>query len=136
MKSLHPPREKPLQTLWASHADVNQVVQALVDALMISVIAVGPDADAAERNMRRICDDMNAGIRRMYGTITPSWRPRGRRNSEPQLNCLLLLSTSLSWSCASWSCRWVWASSASSQRMKVRSASLSLSGHRLPRRAE
>jgi len=33
---------------------------------MISVIAVGPDADAAARNLHRITDDVHANIRQAY----------------------------------------------------------------------
>jgi hypothetical protein len=50
----------------ASGADVNQAVQALVDAFMIAVIATAPDADAAERNLRHITDDMLANIHQSY----------------------------------------------------------------------
>jgi len=38
----------------------------IVDCLMISVIAVGPDADAAARNLHRITDDVHANIRQAY----------------------------------------------------------------------
>jgi hypothetical protein len=61
-----PLRNQLLETCWASGLDVNHVVQAAVDVLMISLIALGPDADAAERNIRRITDDMLANIRQSY----------------------------------------------------------------------
>jgi hypothetical protein len=48
-------RNQLLQTCCESRADVNETVQAIVDVLMLTLIMVGPDA---ERNIRRIADDM------------------------------------------------------------------------------
>ena len=45
---------------------VSEVVQALVDALMISLIAVGPDVTTAESNIRNITNDMLANIHQSY----------------------------------------------------------------------
>jgi hypothetical protein len=59
-------REELLDTCSASGAGVNEVAQALVDALMITLIVVGPDVDAAELNLHRICDDMRANIRQSF----------------------------------------------------------------------
>jgi hypothetical protein len=59
-------RDELLEVCRRSAADVNEVLQAAVDVLMITVIAVGPDADAAERNIRRVADDMLGNVHRAY----------------------------------------------------------------------
>jgi hypothetical protein len=61
-----PLRDQLLDVCGATGADVNAVVQALVDCLMISLIAVGPDADAAEKNIRNVAADMLANVDRAY----------------------------------------------------------------------
>jgi hypothetical protein len=63
---LLPLRDQLIDTFRASGANVNEVAQALVDVLMVTIIAAAPDADAAERNLRHVCDDMYANIRRSY----------------------------------------------------------------------
>lgn len=60
-------REQILDVCNAANPDMNVLVQTLVDVLMVTLIAVGPDADAAERNLRRITQDMLGNIRRAYG---------------------------------------------------------------------
>jgi hypothetical protein len=59
-------RKQLLEVCWASGADVNQVAQALVDTLMITLVQLGPDADNAERNLRNITDDMLQNIRTFF----------------------------------------------------------------------
>jgi hypothetical protein len=59
-------RNRLLEICSESGADVNQFAQALVDALQITLIMVGPDADTAARNIRRIADDMLASIHKSY----------------------------------------------------------------------
>jgi hypothetical protein len=59
-------RTQILDTCSDSGADVNQVAQALVDALQITLIMVGPDADTAALNIQRIADDMLASIHKDY----------------------------------------------------------------------
>jgi hypothetical protein len=61
-----PLRNTLLNNCWASGADVNQVIQTLLDVMMISVIAASPDVDTAERNVRHIADDMISNIHRAY----------------------------------------------------------------------
>jgi hypothetical protein len=55
-----------LETCRASGADTNQVVQAIVDALMITLIIVGPDSDTAARNIRNIANDMLNQVHKSY----------------------------------------------------------------------
>ena len=62
----HPLRKQLLEVCWNSGADTNAVAQAAVDVLMVTVIAASADAGAAEKNLRRICDDMLKGIHGMY----------------------------------------------------------------------
>ena len=45
-------RDQLLQTCWRSGASVDQVMQAMVDVLMLTLVAVGPDADTAECNIQ------------------------------------------------------------------------------------
>ena len=48
------------------HCNVNIAAQALVDSLMILLIAAAPDVDAAERAVRAVGADMADNIRRAY----------------------------------------------------------------------
>jgi hypothetical protein len=66
MECTLPLRDDLLEVCRASGADVNEVAQALVDALQITLIVVGPDADAAERNIRNIATDMLDQIHKSY----------------------------------------------------------------------
>jgi hypothetical protein len=59
-------RNQLIDVCRASGADLNQAVQALVDTFMIAVIATAPDADAAERNLRNITNDMLNQIHQSY----------------------------------------------------------------------
>jgi hypothetical protein len=59
-------RDELLEVCRAFGADVNEVAQALVAALQITLIMVGPDDDSAERNIRRIADDMLNQIHQSY----------------------------------------------------------------------
>jgi hypothetical protein len=55
-----------LDTCNESRADVNQIVEALMNAMLLAVITVSPDADAAERNIINIANDMRAQIRQKF----------------------------------------------------------------------
>jgi len=46
--------------------NVNDAAQALVDSLMILLIASAPDIDAAERSVIAVGSDMRSNIRRAY----------------------------------------------------------------------
>jgi DNA-binding LacI/PurR family transcriptional regulator len=59
-------RNKILKVCEDSGADINQITQALVSALQQLIIMVGPDADTAALNIRRIADDMLASIHKDY----------------------------------------------------------------------
>jgi hypothetical protein len=48
------------------HCDVNHAAHALVDSLMILLIASAPNIDAAERSVIAIGADMRANIRRAF----------------------------------------------------------------------
>lgn len=61
-----PLRDRVLELCADSGADVNEVAQALVDCLAIVLIQVGPDAAAAERNIRNIAEDMLRDIHKSY----------------------------------------------------------------------
>jgi hypothetical protein len=54
------------QILDVCHGSVNDVAAALVDALMIVLVAAAPDIDAAERSVIAVGADMRANIRRAY----------------------------------------------------------------------
>lgn len=58
-------RNKILDVCQHGHS-VNHAAEALVDALMILLIAAAPDADAAERSVIAVGIDMRANIRRAY----------------------------------------------------------------------
>ena len=58
--------EQLLTLCHASGVDVNHIVQAAVNVIMVSLIVVGPDAESAERNLRSITADMLADIHRSY----------------------------------------------------------------------
>jgi hypothetical protein len=42
------------------------VAQALVETLMISIVAAAPDADSAERDINLICRTMQEHVRDLY----------------------------------------------------------------------
>jgi hypothetical protein len=59
-------RDELLQACRASGGTVHAVVQAIVDTLMVSIIAVAPNVDAAEADIRNITQCMRENIRKSY----------------------------------------------------------------------
>jgi hypothetical protein len=59
-------RDELLQACRASGGTVHAVVQAIVDTLMVWIIAVAPNVDAAEADIRNITQCMRENIRKSY----------------------------------------------------------------------
>jgi hypothetical protein len=62
-----PLRDELLDVCRESGATVHEVVQAIIDALMISIIVVAPTVDDAERDITNIAECMRTNIRKSYG---------------------------------------------------------------------
>jgi hypothetical protein len=59
-------RDKLLADCYEFATTQHATVQALVDALMISLIVAAPNAEAAERDIRNICRCMEINMRQSY----------------------------------------------------------------------
>jgi hypothetical protein len=59
-------RNELLDACQANGRTVNDVAQALVDCLMITLIASAPDIESCERSVIAVGSDMQSNIRRAY----------------------------------------------------------------------
>jgi hypothetical protein len=71
-------RNQILELCSASGVNVNQVLQAFVDCLVVAVITTASDADTAADNLDQICGDMRRDIREAYAEYHEMAKAQGK----------------------------------------------------------